>query len=132
MPGSLRAWMFWLKASFGRNCIFTLFLLIQNKQQCFRQLLVFYVFYSYYSNFIWCEPFFSLNVSSKVCGRWGKLHLAILQKLIFILLEGTKQGKKHTIHHNSMFTVLFTHSVFQFCRGAVNRLFHSLKWHHNA
>ena len=33
--------------------------------------------------------------------------------------------KKHTIQHNSMFTVLFTHSVFQFCLGAVNRLRHS-------
>lgn len=33
--------------------------------------------------------------------------------------------KKHTIQHNSMFTVLFTHSVFQFCLGAVNRLLHS-------
>ena len=98
MPGSLRAWVFWLKASFGKNCIFTLFLLIQNKQQCFRQLLVSYVYFnSYDSNFIWYEQFFSLNVSSKVCGRWGKLHLAIIWKLIFILLEGTRQGKKHTI-----------------------------------
>lgn len=40
-------------------------------------------------------------------------------------LSGTKQEKTFTMHHNSIYTVLFTYSAFPFCVGAVNRFLHS-------
>lgn len=70
------------------------------------------------------EPFRALSDSNSLL-RYMCHRLADTNLDIYFQLAGTKLQKTYTTQHSSMFTVLFTHMVFQFYTDAGNRLLHS-------
>lgn len=124
IPGSLRTWMFWLKASVGKNDICTPFLLIHYKVRS-RQLLVFYSFFIADIIQISFVTILFSELQSRDVWQVKEAIFCSNLKTHFHLFGTGNTRKKPTTHHNSMFTVLITWGVFWFCRGAVNRLCHS-------